>query len=273
MKKILFAVASVLACASSFAVGNHFEGFEAGWTPNQAGNWTDYNGSTVSQAASGSGGFASSSGSFHALVSEGASYASYTTLGGYSNSFDFGFQTRLDVYIDLTNAAISSGNAAAYGFDISSAASRQDGSHLRDFIFHVANDAAGNVWVNGTNNTNYSPRADLAGLSGSQQITASGWHTFEWNFRDMGDGTLAVDLNLYNPSDSLIFQTTRNDGSDSLATTVGGNRYMWVTALDGGSLAIDNTELEAVPEPGTMTLLGLGALAAWRKKRKARMSA
>lgn len=35
------------------------------------------------------------------------------------------------------------------------------------------------------------------------------------------------------------------------------------------SVGIDNMAVESVPEPATMTLLGLGALAAWRKRKKA----
>lgn len=273
MKKLLFAVAGIVACATSFAVGNHFEGFEAGFAPNQSGNWTDFNGSTISQAASGTDGITSSSGAFHGVVSNNDSYATYSFLGGPSSSFGIGFKTRLDVYIDMTLAAVNTGTAATYGFDVSTAAYNQSGSHLRDFIFHIANDAAGNVLVGGSNNTNYSPRADLGALANHATLTQSGWYTMEWDFRDKGDDTLEVALNLYDASDNLLFTELRNNPGDVISTTVGGNGYMWVTAIAGADLAIDNTELEAVPEPGTMTLLGLGALAAWRKKRKARKSA
>lgn len=269
MKKLIAACAAVLVSVSAFAVGNYFDGFEDNpWSTSTPG-WNNGLGS-VGQVASGVNGITAKTGNYYGLLGEipNNTGAAFSRLGGYSSTFDNGFVTRLSVFMDLSNTAITSGNAGTFGFDISSAASDASGSHRRDFIFHVANDAAGNVWAAGSNNTNFAPRGDLASLGNNFKFTSSGWYTLEWNFRDFGDGSLAVDLNLLDGMGSVLFTETRHDASDVIGTTVGGNRYMWLTALQGGDLAIDDSQLQSVPEPCTLLIFGGGALAAWRRKRK-----
>jgi hypothetical protein len=41
----------------------------------------------------------------------------------------------------------------------------------------------------------------------------------------------------------------------------------WVTGAVAGSAYFDDVQIQAVPEPATMTLLALGALAARRRKK------
>ncbi len=73
--------------------------------------------------------------------------------------------------------------------------------------------------------------------------TTSGWYTFEWDFHDEGDDTLAVDLNLYDGTGTWLWTETRNAATDLISTVVGGNRYMWFTFLEVDTLAIDNTTM------------------------------
>lgn len=162
----------------------------------------------------------------------------FSRLGGYSNTFGNGFRTKVDVYINLADPAVT---ANTYGFDVSTAANGQDGNHQRDFVFHAASNASGNVLIGGSNNSNFAKRNDLA--SGNHyEITSSGWYTFEWMFQDKGDGTLEVDLNLKDDTGSTLFTETRNNPADVVATEVGGNRYMWFTFIATNSLMIDNVE-------------------------------
>jgi hypothetical protein len=73
---------------------------------------------------------------------------------------------------------------------------------------------------------------------------SSGWYTFEWVFRDNG-GSLAVDLNLRDAGGTIVWTKVMTT-SDNIATTVGGNRYMWFTFVSplGSELAIDNSYME-----------------------------
>lgn len=61
--------------------------------------------------------------------------------------------------------------------------------------------------------------------------------------------------------------TYANGYADAIASTVGGSFDLSPNGYS--SPYVVQFEYEAVPEPATMTLLGLGALAALRKKRKA----
>lgn len=260
---------TLLACTSAFAVGNHFEGFEDPGFAMGGNNWNSFT-STVNRVSSGTNGITSKTGGFHAEVTGPTSGnpGAFTRLGGYSSSFGQGFTTSLDIYLDLSDALIADSTAANYGFDLSSAASNQAGGHRRDFIFHTADTTSGTILVGGSNNSNNSnPRGDIASLN-HYEVTNSGWYTFESEFYDFGNGTLAVDLNLRDSSGSLLWTETRNDGSDLLSSVVGGNRYMWFTFHRTSNLAIDNTSLEAVPEPATMTILALAALVAKRRKQQ-----
>lgn len=229
--------------ADSIGAGGHFQGFEdPGFVSNTAPDWNDYN-SVLSRVATGTNGVLSRTGGYHAVIDStilpdapNDFSGAFTRLGGYDNSFGAGFRTAIDVYMDLSDMAVG---ADTYGWDLSSAVNGQDGNHRRDFIFHTAG-SPGQILVGASNGSNFTRRNDLGSIN-HYTITASGWYTFEWVFRDYGDGTLAVDLNLHSASGTLLWTETRHDASDVIATVVGGHRYMWFTFLEVNELAIDNT--------------------------------
>ncbi|MBK7876546.1 MAG: HYR domain-containing protein [Planctomycetes bacterium] len=207
-------------------------------------DWNDYR-SHVGRVPSGTNGVSSYAGGWHAdLDSTQIPTApndftgAFSRLGGYSSAFGTGFRTRVAVYVDLNDPAVL---ANTYGWDLSSAANNQSGGHRRDFVFHTASDASGNVLVGGSNNSGFTRRNDLATIN-HYTITTSGWYVFEADFRDHA-GVLAVDLNLRDASDTLLWTETREDPSDLIATAVGGNRYLWFTFLETTHLAIDETQL------------------------------
>lgn len=154
------------------------------------------------------------------------------------------------------------------GFDYSVTSYNQSDSHLRDFIFHVTQDTStGLLLVGGSNNTNFDPIENLE-AGNHYVIDAADWYTFEHDFYDAGDGSLAVDMNLYDSLGNLLFTETRNNAADLLATIVGGNGYSWFTNIDvAGGIMIDNHMLAVVPIPPAAALgfLGFGLLALRRK--------
>ena len=79
-------------------------------------------------------------------------------------------------------------------------------------------------------------------LAGGVEIETAGWYTFQHEFKDNGDGTLAVDLNVINEDGVQVFHTTRNTATDLIATVVGGPRYQWFTFIDG-TIQFDNQRL------------------------------
>ncbi|GJQ28060.1 MAG: hypothetical protein HBSAPP02_30920 [Phycisphaerae bacterium] len=226
----------------------HFEGFEnAGFTVNTVPNWNNFN-SSLTRVASGTGGITSKTGAYHASIDSTLLPAppndytgAFTRLGGYSSTFPAtGFKASLDVYMNLDDPAVLNNT---YGWDLSCAANNQSGGHRRDFIFHTAG-SPGQILVGASNNTNFTRRNDLGSIN-HYAITASGWYTFEWVFRNNGVGVLAVDLNLRDSGGTLLWTETRSDASDLISTVVGGNRYMWFTFLEVETVAIDNTRLSS----------------------------
>jgi hypothetical protein len=260
----LIAVAVALAGAQvAQAAPVYFEGFEdPGWTAGLPNNWQNFDGSIV-RATSGTAGVPSYEGVAHALATGGAGGASgpFTRYGGYSSSFGVGFVTGMAVYLDPT---WSNGT----GFELSVAASNQAGAHLRDFIWHVGV-VNGEFWVNASNNTNFSFDAGKLLQGGQFDVDTAGWYTLENVFYDNG-GALAVDFNLYGGG-NLLESFTRSNAGDLIASVVGGNRYGWFTFDNvGGGLAIDNVSLNALPEPGSLILIGLGAVSALSLRRRNR---
>ncbi|MCE7926486.1 MAG: HYR domain-containing protein, partial [Haliscomenobacteraceae bacterium CHB4] len=229
----------------------YFQGFEnaafvsGSYTNQPSTDWNDYS-SALSRVTSGTNGIASKTGAAHAEINSTAIPAPpfdytgvFNRLGGYSPVFGTGFRASQDIYINLSDPAVI---ANTYGWDLSTAVSNQSNGHRRDFIFHSASNASGEVLIGASNNTNFTRRNDLGSIN-HYTITSSGWYTFEWVFRDNG-GVLAVDLNLRDAGGALLWTETRSDASDLIATIVGGNRYMWFTFLEVDNLAIDNSLLE-----------------------------
>ncbi|WP_146400201.1 hypothetical protein [Pseudobythopirellula maris] len=231
----------------------HFEGFEdPGWAPGGA-SWNNFSGGSIQRVASGGGiaGVASASGSAHAEIYDlqvGADVfgdpslgarSPYTQFGGYSSSFGSGFTASLAVYLDP--AAWTDGQ----GFDYSVAVNNQSGVHLRDFIFHVGKDG-GDLKVNASNNTDLAFNAfklNTENAGDFSTVTGPGWYSLEHAFYNVG-GFLTVDFNLLDAGGTLLHSITRTT-SDSIATTVGGNRYGYMAYNNIEGLAIDNTSLSA----------------------------
>ncbi|MGQ3357811.1 MAG: tandem-95 repeat protein [Phreatobacter sp.] len=165
----------------------------------------------------------------------------FTRFDGYRNALDGGIVTTARIYLDTAVANTQ-------GFDLSVAANNTSSAHLRDFIFHVTkSDAAGGFLIAASNNTNGSPRQDLATFDNVAKASASGWYTFEHRLYPNEKGDLEVALNVYDGLGNWIFTEVRTATTDDVGTVAGGNRYMWFTAntITGG-IAVDEITLKTL---------------------------
>jgi hypothetical protein len=249
--------------AAATTPSNFFQGFEtdvAGW---------DVFGApfTPTQVSSGTDGIPSSAGGFHAKLDPGSLASptdAATNFGGYTDMFPAGgYVTSLDIYLDPAMIATNDTR-----FHYISAVSNSSGGHLRDFAYVVGGYTAADVTgpgagtdrfvINGQTNSGRSSSFPKDPSKDPVAVSAVGWYTFEHRFYDNA-GVLAVDLNLYDPTDSLVNTWTLSTATDLIPTVVGGNRYGWVSANEFDVLAIDNSSLTVIPEPASFVLLGIAA--------------
>lgn len=261
-------VAATSIPTSVASAGVYTQSFEdANWAPGtDYGDWHGYS-STMTRAT---GGHGASDGSAYATVGS-ASGSAYTRFGGYRTDFQGGFTASIDVYLDPTNW----GNGV--GFDWSVAVTRQNGDHLRDYIFHVANyDNTTYLYAsNNSSNCCVSSKGYIESIDGHATITDSGWYTFEHEFFQHTDGYLAANMRVLNGTDTVAAFVRGSMGDNDFANVIGGNRYGWLTFNTVDGLAIDNVslEVEPIPLPAAVwfMLTAVGGLfgARWMRKGRA----
>ncbi len=204
--------------------------------------WFADDGATITQVPSGTDGIVSSEGTHHAKTT---GYA-FTRWDGYKSVFPVGgYSTRLDVYLDMNLA----NGTVDKRFNYTSAINDSTGNHRRDFIFHLGtNPTVANQWLASVSNN--APGWPGNSARSPLTITESDWYTLEHVFSDAG-GALEVTLNIYKKGAlTPMASWTLSDPSDLIGTTVGGNRYGWITSDFGFDwLAIDRAEIEYASAP------------------------
>lgn len=180
--------------------------------------------------------FKAASGQWYAVAGKDA--YTYSRLGGYSDTFPAdGYTTSVDIYLDMSkNKALGTDRR----FDWSSAISSPDGSHRRDYIFHVGTNPndPGTYIVTVSNNAPGNPSAGKVKL----WISKSGWYTFKHTFRENRSGQLVVDMRVLDSNGKVLKKWTRKNPADVIGETVGGNRYVWLVNNDFNKLRFDNLE-------------------------------
>jgi len=209
------------------------------------GIWTALGiGATVTQVPTGTDGITSSEGDNHAVIKTSA----YTDWDGRKSEFPGGgYDTRVDVYLDMSLAAGHLFGNKRMAF--SSAINDTSGDHRRDFVFHLGTrPLSAGKWVVSASNS----LIDLPGNPFNDPITLTetGWYTLEHQFRDVG-GVLEATLNIYKKGESSpVGSWELSHASDVIGDTVGGNRYGWF--IDTGILnrfnkiAIDSAKIEYI---------------------------
>ena len=251
----LLAVAMMCVLPAANAI-SFFQGFE-----DDISGWDVFNSAWhPTRVASGTNGITSASGDWHAearpLLPNTVGYAG-TDWGGYRDVFPPpGYWTRTDIYLDTSHAGDK------VRFDYVSAINNTSGEERREFVFNVGlyRDVAGGpgeFWI-AASNKDFNLSSPKNPARDPFSITDPGWYTFEHFFYDGGSGVLAVDLSIYNGGGGLLNTWTISNTTDIIGSTVGGNRYGWITNSEFDFLAFDNTQLAVVPEPGTLALFGLG---------------
>jgi hypothetical protein len=254
---------SLLATSHGALYSNGFESDIAGWE-------------TPTRVSSGTNGITSSSGSFHATTAAGA--GDFTSWGGYNFGAGNAVPTAFQEYITSVDIFLNVGGGFANNtrFDFSSAINNSSGTHLRDFIFNGGFYNSSDLTGPGAGTDRFVISASTGSQPGNAfaqnpangpiAIDVTGWYTFENHFYDNA-GSLAVDLSIYDSSDSLVNTWTVNT-ADSIGS-VGGNRYGWFDYNELPVLAFDNASMEIVPEPSTWASLafGVAGLLIFRRRR------
>jgi hypothetical protein len=272
----------VLATAPTFS-----QGFET-----DTSGWITVGSNTVTRQPSGytnSGGYAdaisSASGSYHARLGRGSCGTEpagggptvycegpYTRWGGYNSTWNGGYSTQVDIYLD---AAYAQANTDSYGgnivcltasdpstdpsckgtrFDFDSAINDSAGSFLRDFVFNAGTgpDPNSNVscagWIVAASTNAFRSGASPYNAGNSPQcIATSGWYTFRHTFSEDAGYLKAVMTITPVGSATPTASWTLSPG-DPIGS-VGCNRYGWFANQEVQDLAIDSASMTGCGTP------------------------
>ncbi|TVR81721.1 MAG: HYR domain-containing protein [Saprospirales bacterium] len=204
--------------------------------------------------------YSATHGNYHGIIKSADvnadSTGTFSRLGGYSSTFAGGFETSIDVYIELNDPAVINGT---YGWDVGVGVNDQSGDLLRNYYFHVASNATGQVLIGSSNQTDGTRKTDLA--SGNHaQISSSRWLRFVWTFQDAGDGSMEANLTVMRLNGTVVYSESYNEASDVIADIVGGNRSMDFPFLEVEDLSIDNVRLKYFPVSTSCDFAGIQTL-------------
>jgi hypothetical protein len=295
----LTGITAIMWLVSAFAHGDmlYFNGFE----PGQPGAADFYDSTTGAQGADitvvPSGG-----GTLHLTPASGNYYAEITNVddtysSGYGESVitDYGYQRNGGTFNAMTGQpngpgvanngqafyestayyintgwAAASPNANYAGFWVDTTP-YSDPGYLDESNFRVTDTGNGTI---GVQLVGYGVGATYPTVT----ITQSGWYTFKTTFEN-ANGEVANTLSVSDSGGSVLGSAyndptaygshTPLDWSDLQGTNYGDWTTVWQDGFAGDTLGIDNVEVGTVPEPATLSLLGLGIPLLLKRRRKA----
>ena len=244
--------------ANSPSYAGAFTRFDQTFDADKAGFFDVTNGGvgTLALEASGTGGIVTKSGTGnYALFNDTGDSGPYSYFDGDRAQLNGGLIASADIY--LAPGAMAAGE----GFDVDVSADKQNGDFLRDFVFHVTQDADTGKLLVAADNNSYAPviRTDTETLNHAE-ITSSGWYTFQWKFYEGEDHALEVAMDVYDSSGHWVFSEVRNAIGDQLSTVAGGSNYFWFPIIDvAGGVAVDNVSLKSIDDNPVQLVLGTGS--------------
>jgi hypothetical protein len=169
-----------------------------------------------------------------------------------------------DQYLSLYGVRFSSGGGyvgvVALSGSFISAPNGISGSTSNNLVtYGRANPITASFWMPG--NETVAAGTNFVSLRGDTDTTNGGWD---------------VTLNAYDIDGNLVATDTQVDlGGETLTVTSSTSNIHSIVFLgspgDNGGVAVDNfefNEVSAVPEPGSLIALGIGAIAAMRRRRR-----
>ncbi|MDP9172549.1 MAG: hypothetical protein M3O30_01625 [Planctomycetota bacterium] len=218
-------------------------------------------------------------GVLHLTAPQGTHYAEITNVhdtyqAGYGQSVftDFGAGAAPGIVINgpffqSTSYYINTGWAAAsannnfQGFWIDTTPSN-DPTFKDETNFRIVDTGSGSIGV------------QMVGLggSGSTSITASGWYTFRTTFENDGSGNVMNNMSVLDSLGNTVGSYTA-DSTMPYANLAGTSYGDWTTVWQNGFandvLAIDNVQVGNLPEPASLSLIGLSSTLLLRRRRRA----
>ena len=141
----------------------------------------------------------------------------------------------VDVHVDLDKAGKL--------FEMTNAANKNDGTHLRDFVVRLqkVNNEYKVLMSNNANQDLYSD--DYATQNAVGTISESGWYTMKWEYSFV-DNALSCTMSLVNRETGTVVATKTLSSATDTDDIVGFNHYLWVYQVNEfAAFEMDNQTL------------------------------
>ena len=268
----LTGITAIMWLVSAFAHGGTI--YSNGFEPGDPGTADFYDSTTNTQGAditivpSGGGtlGLTAASGNYYAEITN--VHDTYQSGYGQSVYTNYGSNTGIPIsgpfyestayYINTGWAAASPNNNYA-GFWIDTTPNTDPG-FVDETNFRIIDTGNGQIGVT------------MVGLNGtgSATITTSGWYTFKTTFENDGSGNVLNNMSVTDSVGNVVGSYAADSSlpyADLTGTNYGDWTTVWQNGFAGDTLGIDDVQVGTVPEPASLSLLGLGIPLLLKRRR------